>query len=104
MVSELSKKAELSKKLVQARKRRHMTQAQLAERLNIAKSTVSTYELGSASPSAEVLCNICTVLDVQADYLLGLDGRQWICLDGLDEKQMELIERLVAALREVNES
>ena len=94
--------SDFGKKLLTLRKQRNMTQDQLAKRLDIAKSTVSTYEKGAAYPSMEVLCKIGAVFGVQTDYLLGLETRNWVCVDGLNEQQVELVERLVAALKETN--
>ena len=47
------------------------TQATLAEKLVIAKSTISNWEQGKNEPSIEMLCKICDVYNVTADYLLG---------------------------------
>ena len=47
------------------------TQASLAAKLDIAKSTVSNWEQGKTEPCIEMLCRICDLYDVTADYLLG---------------------------------
>ena len=48
----------------------------------------------------DVLCKIGAVFDIQIDYLLGLETRNWVCVDGLNDHQVELVERLIAALKE----
>lgn len=50
------------------------TQADLAEKLGVAKSTVSNWEQQKSQPSYELLCKICDLYKVSADYLLGRRG------------------------------
>ena len=45
--------------------------AELARRLNVTKASVSMYKHGKALPSLEVFAEICEILEVSADYLLG---------------------------------
>lgn len=54
------------------------TQADLAEKLSVAKSTVSNWEQGRCEPSYDFLCKICDLYGVSADYLLGrrIDDRE----------------------------
>ena len=47
------------------------TQADLARELDIAKSTVSNWEQGKNEPSFEMLCKICDLYGITADYILG---------------------------------
>ncbi len=47
------------------------TQADLADLLGVAKSTVSNWEQKKSQPSFEQLCQICDLYHVTADYLLG---------------------------------
>ena len=46
--------------------------ADLAEKINHAKSAVSYWERGMKEPTISVLKELCLVLEVSADYLLGL--------------------------------
>jgi len=47
------------------------TQADLAQKLDVAKSTISNWEQNKCEPSYEFLCKICDLYDVSADYILG---------------------------------
>ena len=47
--------------------------AALAAKLNLTKAAVSMYKHGKALPSLEVFYEICEILEVSADYLLGRD-------------------------------
>lgn len=54
---------------------RSMTQEQLARKALISKSTVYMYINCGVLPTADNLKAVCEVLDVSADYLLGLERR-----------------------------
>ncbi len=53
------------------RLRAGLTQAQLADKLNISSSTVGMYEQGRREPDNNTLTKICSELRVSVDYLLG---------------------------------
>ena len=59
------------------------SQVQLAEKLNISKQTVSNWENENIQPSIEMLVRIANLFHVSSDYLLGLDNRQTLDVDGL---------------------
>ena len=48
-----------------------LTQAQLADKLNISASTVGMYEQGRREPDNQILTQLCHELQVSVDYLLG---------------------------------
>ncbi len=49
-----------------------MTQRELAEKLHINPSTVSKYMRLDKFPALDTFANICEVLDVSSDEILGL--------------------------------
>lgn len=49
-----------------------MTQRELAEKLRINPSTVSKYMRLDKFPSLDTFANICEILDVSSDEILGL--------------------------------
>ena len=55
----------------QLRRSRHMTQAQLAEKLGLSASAVGMYEQGRREPDLNVIMQLCVIFDVPADRLLG---------------------------------
>lgn len=56
-------------RLKEARTGAGMTQQQMAERLGIAKSTLSGYENGTSEPSINMISQIIKLLEVDANYL-----------------------------------
>lgn len=61
----------LGKRLADARKKNGLTQAAVASKLDIESNTVSGYESGYRSPSAEILLKLAELYNVPVDYLLG---------------------------------
>ena len=81
-----------------------MTQAQLADRLGVTKSVVSYYELHERMPSPEILIKLAAIFHVSTDYLLGLDKKETVDLDGLDENDIATVKHLIANLRRKNQT
>lgn len=50
----------------------NISQAKLAAELGISRQAVTNLKNGASLPSLYLLFNLCKVLDVSADYLLGL--------------------------------
>ena len=80
-----------------------MTQQQLAAKLGVTKSVVSYYELQARTPSPEILVKLSRIFHVSADYLLGLETKEALLLDGLSDEDIAMIRRLVATLRQKRE-
>lgn len=57
----------MRKKLIEIRKKRGFTQSQMAEKLQIARSTYTGYEKGNFSPSLESALKIKKILNYQKD-------------------------------------
>ena len=68
-------------------KDRNMTQSELADILEIDKSSLSRYIAGFRKPDPEMLANIATALDTTSDYLLDIEN---------DEFNYSKIKRIIA--------
>ena len=73
----------LGPRMAAARKRKGITQKELAEKLNLATGTVQQYELGKRRPFIDVLTKIADILEVSVDSLLSVpepeDEYELIC-------------------------
>lgn len=49
------------------------TQKQIAQLLGISESNITNWKKGENLPSVDILFKLCQILDVSADYLLGLE-------------------------------
>ena len=64
----------IGERLQEIRKDNGDTQADLARKMNVSKSTVQSWEQGKSSPAHEALIALCRLYDVSSDYLLGLSN------------------------------
>ncbi len=63
---------EIQKRLREAIQYSNISQKELAEKLGINPSTVSKYMRLDKYPSLDTFANICQILDISADDILGL--------------------------------
>ena len=82
------------------RQQHHLTQTQVAHRLNFSKTNISGYENNVKTPSQDVLIKLAGLYRVSTDYLLGLDDEEMISVEGLTRQQRRLVEELVRMFQE----
>ena len=87
-------------RLKNLRQQHHLTQTQVANRLNLSKTSISGYENNVKTPSQDVLIKQAGLYRVSTDYLLGLDDEEMISVEGLTRQQRRLVEELVRMLQE----
>lgn len=66
-------KIDLGRKIRHLRTKSGLTQAQLADKLNISASTVGMYEQGRREPDSTTLSKICRTLNASGNYVLDLE-------------------------------
>lgn len=86
-------------KLKSLRIEKKLTQKQVADRIGLAISAVSSYESGSRYPSYDVLVKLARIFHVSTDYLLGMSENRNVDVTGLNDNEIELILQLVDMLR-----
>lgn len=79
-----------------------MTQAELAQRLDITKAVISYYELHERCPSPEVLIKLASIFHISTDYLLGISNRKMIDVSDLSEEEVRFLLSLIVILRKKN--
>ena len=81
-------------RLCALRKKRGLTQRDLARRINKSVSAVSGYESNAHMPPTDVLESIACVLNVTLDYLVGFDHDEIYSTKSLNAEQKEFLELL----------
>lgn len=61
---------EIQKKLLEAIKHSHLTQAELGVKIGVSQSAISHYVRGDIMPALDTLSRLCTVLDLDANEIL----------------------------------
>ena len=87
-------------RLKNLRQQHHLTQTQVANRLNLSKTSISGYGNNVKTPSQDILIKLAGLYRVSTDYLLGLDDEEMISVEGLTRQQRRLVEELVRMLQE----
>jgi len=63
---------QIQKKIAEAIQQSGLTQTEIARRLNISQSNISHYVKGDKMPSLDTFANLCRILDVSSDDILGI--------------------------------
>ena len=89
----------MGNKLRSLRIEKKLTQKQVADRVGVAISAVSSYESGTRYPSYDVLVRFAHIFHVSTDYLLGITDKRNIDVTGLDDNEIEVVSQLVEMLK-----
>lgn len=82
-------KITLGKKLKLARHKANITQAQLAEKLDVSIEHISNMERGTSYGSVELLIDICNTLNISADFIFdGSIERNLLTLDAIADDNL----------------
>lgn len=68
-------------RLKELRKAKGLSQATLADRLGLSKSTIGMYETGDITPSVDALNQIADFFNVDMNYLLGKEDQSRFFMD-----------------------
>jgi transcriptional regulator with XRE-family HTH domain len=96
--------ATFARNLRAARKRRRMTQADVAERVGVSTPIYWRYEKARMWPSIETLRMIVAVLDVSADNLFGIGQEETPVILPLPSDDSPMVRRILGQLRRAHAS
>ena len=94
----------IADKIKDLREKQGLTQSSLSKQLGITRSSVNAWELGISVPSTQYLVELAYLFSVSTDYLLGIDNTATVSVDGLSEKDVQLICEIIQHLRNKNTS
>ncbi len=63
---------EIQQRLITAIRQSGKTQTAIAKELNIKQATVACYLSGKAMPALDTFANLCVILDLDANEILGI--------------------------------
>lgn len=78
--------SDIGKFIAACRKEKHLTQAQLAEKLNITDRAVSKWETGKSMPDSSIMLELCEILGITVNELL---SGEKISMENYDKKAEE---------------
>lgn len=80
----------------------NFSQAELAKRLGITRSSVNAWELGISVPSTQYIVELSSLFKVSTDYLLCVDNSASVSVKGLSEDDVKMVYSLIDHLRRKN--
>ena len=78
----------IGKFIAECRKNKNMTQAELAEKLNITDRAISKWETGKGMPDSSIMLDLCNELKISVNELL---SGEMISMENKNEKQEQLL-------------
>jgi len=85
----------LFEKIKELRENAGYSQAQLAKKLDVTRSSVNAWEMGLSMPTTQYVVALAKLFRVSTDYLLGIEKQKTLVLDGYSETEIELIFSLI---------
>lgn len=82
------------------REQNGFTQTELAQKLNITRSSVNAWEMGISAPSTQNIIELSELFKVSTDYLLGVNETASISVAGLSDKDIELLHSIISHLKD----
>lgn len=90
------------KNLKDLRKRKNLTQQEIAKLLNISQATYWGYEIEKYEPSIDVLIKLSNILKVSIDKLVGNENDYTIDISNMNEIQQELIQNYIKIIKKAS--
>ena len=76
-----------------------LTQSDLAKKIGITRSSVNAWEMGISVPSTQYVVELAHIFKVSTDYLLGVAETASVSVEGLTDKNVELIRSIILHLK-----
>lgn len=68
-----------------------MSQADLAKKLDVTRSSINAWESGLSTPTTQYIVALARLFHVSTDYLLGIEGDFCISLTGYSPEEVKLV-------------
>lgn len=85
----------IAERIKQLRQESGMSQAALAQRLGVTRSSVNAWEMGISTPTIQYVIALAQVWHVTTDYLLCIHSTKTIDISGLGETETKLVNDLL---------
>lgn len=93
----------IAERIKNLRESNGLTQAALAKKLGITRSSINAWEMGISTPQTQYIVELSNLFKVSSDFLLGIEKSSSIDVSGLTSQQVIMISTLVEHLRQLNQ-
>ena len=87
-------------RLKELREAKHLSQKEVAGRLDVTRATISGYERNTITPSVDQLVKLAVLYNTSLDYMMGMENRTHLYLDDLSKTQQKTVLDIVERLKE----
>ena len=87
-------------RIKELREKAGYSQAQLAKKLDVTRSSVNAWEMGISIPSTQYIVELARYFGVSADYLLGIDHTATVSVQGLSDREIASIVEIIQCYKE----
>ena len=94
----------IADKIKALRKKRGITQSELANKLGITRAGVNAWEMGLSVPSTQCVVLLAKFFEVSTDYLLDLPTTATISVEGLSEREIASLVEIVQCYKKKSSS
>ena len=94
----------LNENIKQLRQSRNLSQVDLAKALGVTKQSISNWENNNIQPSIDMLIRLAQFFSVSTDFMLGLDQRKYIEINGLTDQQLAHVTTIIDDISGTNTS
>lgn len=81
----------VSDRIKELREKAGFSQAQLAKRLDVTRSSVNAWEMGLSTPTTQYVVALAKLFHVSTDYLLGLEPELTLSLEKYTQEELSLL-------------
>ena len=82
-------------KIKELREKAGFSQAQLAKKLDVTRSSVNAWEMGLSTPTTQYIVALSRLFHVSSDYILGINQEFSVSLHGYSEEEISIIYNLI---------
>lgn len=92
----------LSQQIVNMRFKMGMSQAELARRLGVTRSSVNAWELGFATPQLKHVIEMAGIFSTTVDNMLNISEEVTVNISDLNDEERQVVLNLVDILRKAH--
>lgn len=90
----------IKERLKKLRKEKNLYQKELADKLNISRAVIASYETGKAVPSIDIIIRYADYFECTTDYILGrTDNKNHIKDININEAVIRLLEKVINEIK-----
>lgn len=82
-------------RIKELREKAGYSQAQLAKKLDVTRSSVNAWEMGLSTPTTQYIVAMTKLFHVSADYILGTESNRSLSLDGYSDEELAIVFSLL---------